>query len=121
MEKRRVAILGAKQLLDESLEHLLRGLDDVQLLGPWVLDQRVLARLAAHSPQIILLAMPDELPEHSIQIIGQIMERFPELPLIQVYLEKNIVRFHSAQTLPARSAELIDLIRNLPLTDHSNE
>lgn len=114
MNKRQVTLLACKQLLGESLEHVLRGMEDVEVLGPWALDDQVLQRLASSNPDIILLAICDDLPEHGMQYIGPILEHFPETPLIQVHLEHNVVRFYSSQTLPAQRQALLDLIRSLP-------
>jgi hypothetical protein len=114
MDKRRVALLCAKQLLGESLEHLLRGMPDVELLGPWRLESRVLRRLEAGKPEIILLAVSGDAPHHGAQLIGCILEQFPDVPLLQVNIDSNVVRLYSAQILPARSQALFDLIRSLP-------
>lgn len=114
MEKRRVALLCAKQLLGESLERLLKSSEEITLLGPWALGSRSLSRLAAAPADIVLIVEPESGTEEASRVTTQILERFPDLPIIRVTLEKNIVRCYSSQTLPARSSDLIDLIRKLP-------
>ena len=114
MEKRRVALLCAKQLLGESLEHLLKSSDEITLLGPWALGSRSLSHLAAMPVDVVMVVEPESGTEEASKITTQILDRFPDLPVIRVTLEKNIVRCYSSQTLPARSSDLIDLIRKLP-------
>lgn len=114
MDRRRVALLCAKQLLGESLEHLLKSSEEITLLGPWALESRSLSRLATVPVDIVMIVEPECGTEETTKITAQILDRFPDLPIIRVTLEKNIVRCYSSQTLPARSSDLIDLIRKLP-------
>jgi hypothetical protein len=113
MEKRRVALLCTRQLLGESLEHLLKNNEDIALLGPWALDSRSLSHLVNEPVDIVLIVEPEGGAVYSSKITAQILDRFPDISIIRVTLENNTVRCYSSQTLPARSSDLIDLIRKL--------
>ena len=121
MDKRRVALFCSRQLLSESLEYILGELEDVTVLGPWELNKRVLSHLAACTPDVVLLVAPETLPGYGASITGRILEQFPHLPVIHIHLESNVVHLYSSQTLPARRANLVGLIRNLPMTGKNNE
>lgn len=114
MGKRRVALLCAQQLLGESLEHTLRKVSDITLLGPWALEVGVLSRLAEDAADIVVIVEAEDTPHQAATITAQILEMYPDLPIVRVTLEQNVVHYYSSQTLPARSSDLIDLIHNLP-------
>jgi hypothetical protein len=42
---------------------------------------------------------------------------YPNLPVIRVELDRNILQVFTSQMLPARVADLIDAIRRLPVSD----
>jgi hypothetical protein len=121
MERRRVALLCAQQLLGESLEHTLRKAGDITLLGPWALDEQVLFHLSGSAADIVLIVEAEDMPHEAVMITAEILERFPALPIIRVTLEQNVVRCYSTQTLPARSVDLIDLIHSLPVVNPSSD
>jgi DNA-binding NarL/FixJ family response regulator len=121
MERRRVALLCAQQLLGESLEHTLRKAGDVELLGPWALDEQALSHFSSGSADMVVIVEAEDMPQEAAQITAQILERFPSLPIIRVTLEQNVVRFYSTQVLPARSSDLIDLIHSLPVAGQSGD
>src|SRR3990170_9072897 len=114
MKKRRVVLLSEQDLLGESLEHVLGKAKDVDLLGSWTLDDRVLARLSQDTPDILMIAEEDPPGENVARLTAQILEAYPDLPIIRVTLARNELRIYTSQTTPARSADLIDLIRHLP-------
>lgn len=115
MAKKRVAMLCAGELLGESLEHLLKNVADISVIGPWALDDRAISHLSEMQADIVLIVEPESEAEFASQVTGQILERFPGLPVIRVTTENNIVRVYNSRILPARSEELIDLIRDLPV------
>ena len=114
MKKRRVVLLSEQDLLGESLEHVLGKAKDVELLGSWTLDDRVLPRLSQDTPDILIIAEEEPPGENVTRLTAQILEAYPNLPIIRVTLARNEMRIYTSQTLPARSADLIDLIRHLP-------
>jgi DNA-binding NarL/FixJ family response regulator len=59
MDKRRVLLLCVQPLLGEGLKHILTGLEDVELIGPWDLDSGVLSRLSEEAPDIVIVAEGD--------------------------------------------------------------
>jgi hypothetical protein len=50
----------------------------------------------------------------SARLITAIVEQYPELPVIRANLDENVVRVFSTRLLPARGADLLETIRNLP-------
>lgn len=118
MEKRRVLLLCVQSLLSESLENVLEQVEDVELIGPWVLDQNALARLSEGTPDIVLIAEEDGEGESVASLTAQILEQHPELPVVRVGLAQNVIRLYTSRTLPAHSADLIETIRSLPARRH---
>jgi DNA-binding NarL/FixJ family response regulator len=122
VEKRRVLLLWVQPLLGEGLEHILRGLEDVKLIGPWVMDSQVLSRLSEAAPDIVLVAEGAGREGESVtSLFAQLLERYPDLPVVRISLEQNAVRVYTSRTLPARSADLIEAIRSLPVQPHPGE
>ncbi len=122
MDKRRVLLLWVQPLLGEGLEHILGGLEDVELIGPWVLDSQVLSRLSEEAPDIVLMAEGEGEEGGGVaSLTAQILERYPDLPVVRIGLKQNTVRIYTSRTLPARSADLIETIRSLPLQPHKGE
>lgn len=115
MLKRRVALLCGQDLLGESLEHTLRHFEDVEIVGAWALDDQIWSLLAAQTPDLLVIAEQEPPCEKSMHVAGQILDAYPNLPVIRVTLDQNVIHIYTTQTLPARSAELIDLIRQLPI------
>lgn len=115
MEERRVLLLSAHSLLGESLENVLRQVEDVELIGPRVLDGNALARLPESAPDIVLIAEDEGECERAASVTSQILEQHPDLPIVRVGWAQNEIRLYTSQALPARSAELIETIRSLPI------
>ena len=120
MEKRRVLLLCAQPLLGEGLETILRKLEDVELIGPWAPTAQVLAHLSSQTPDVVLVAAEAE-HEEMAALTTQILKQFPDLPIVQIGLQENAVRLYTSQTLPARSADLIEAIRSLPIRQHQEK
>ena len=62
----------------------------------------------------LIIAEEEPPGENVTRLTAQILEAYPNLPIIRVTLARNEMRIYTSQTLPARSADLIDLIRHLP-------
>ncbi|MCC6166934.1 MAG: response regulator transcription factor [Caldilineaceae bacterium] len=109
--KRRVVLLSAQPLLSAGLAAILCGLDDVDLIGPWPLDRQALARLAEEAPDVVLVAEGETPDVLSVQIL----EHYPDLPVVRIGLSQNVVRLYSSRTIPAHSTALIETIRSLSI------
>jgi len=120
MGKRRVLLLCVQSLLGESLENILSKVEDVELIGPWVLDAQTLARLSEGVPDIVLVAEEGGGHESAASLTAQILDHYPDIPVIRVGLAQDTVRLYTSQRLPpveftdAHSADLIEVIRSLP-------
>lgn len=114
MDKRRVLLLSVQSLLSESLENVLSQVEDVELIGPWKLDGHALDRLAERAPDVVLVAEEAEECDNTASFTSQILERYPELPVVRVALGQSVVRLYTSQALPARTADLLETIRSLP-------
>ncbi len=110
-----MVLLGAESLLGEGLEHILRGLEEVELIGPWNLDPQVLSRLAQEAPDVVLVAGDEGEDQAVASLTARILDQYPDLPVVRVGLGQNTVRVYTAHTLPAQSADLIETIRSLPV------
>jgi hypothetical protein len=118
MKKHHVALFYAQSLLGEGLQHLLGKLLDVNILGPWVIDEKAMHHLNIQLPDIVVIAddsIGDEDPclYSAALLIAQILEKYVGLPVVQVLLANNQVRIYNSHTIPARGADLIEAIRNL--------
>ncbi len=116
MRKRRALLLCSKNLPGESLEVVLRSIEDLVLIGPWEADAQALARIAEHHPDIVLIAEADEQSQTASNLISQILERFPDLPVFYSTLAQNVVRVYTSHELPAQTTDLLETIRRVP--DH---
>ncbi|HJW89080.1 MAG TPA: hypothetical protein VJ436_00420 [Anaerolineales bacterium] len=110
----RLVLLCEPHLLGESLENILTGLPEIDFLGAWPLDEQLFARLAAKRADILLIG-DEEKDDHISRLTTQLLDRFPNLMVIRVTLESNILQVYSSQVLPARTATLVDVLRQLPV------
>jgi len=115
MLKRRVLLLRAPSLLAEGLERLLRQMEDVELIGPWDLNAQLLPRLSEATPDIILVAEEDADAADTSSLINRILGQHPDLPIVRIGMQQSTIRLYTSRALPARTPELIDLIRSLPV------
>ena len=113
MKKKRVLLVCAQPLLCEGLEAILGRLEDVELIGPWVLDAQILARLFQEGPDIVVIAGEGG-DGSGPQLATQCLERCPDVPVIRIELAQIAVRLYTSRTLPAHSVDLIETIRQLP-------
>ncbi len=115
--QKRILLLCAESLLAEGLKNILGPLKSVELIGPWVPEAATLERLTQDEPgeafDLILIA--DSRGESEAALVGQIMEQHPDLPVARVGLDDNAIRLYTSRALPARRANLIELIRSLPV------
>jgi len=102
-------------LLGEGLEAILGGLTDVELVGPLTPEVQWQDQLPRDAPDVVFIAGDDREMHDAAPLTTQILDRYPDVPVIRVGLEQNAVRLYTSRTLPARSADLIGVIRNLPM------
>jgi hypothetical protein len=123
MRKQHVALFCPESLLGESLEHLLGKLADVEILGPWVIDESSVGHLDLELPDIVVITgekIGDNVStdQSAALLTVQILEKFDGLPVVQVLLEQNQVRIYNSHSIPASSSHLIEAIRGLRNKDN---
>lgn len=116
MKRQRIALFCSEDLLGEGLEHLLSQLVDVEILGPWSLDKAAITHLQVEHPDLVVIAgggLGDDptSSQSAAMLTAQILETYTGMPVVQVMLEDNQVRVYNSHTIPARSADLIEIIR----------
>lgn len=114
-EQRRVLLICGKDIFGESLETLLRGLDDVQLIGPLRLDEVITTRIEQEHPDIVLVAKQESEFADISSLTSQLLNSHPSLPVIHCTLLDSSVRIFTSRELPARTSELVQAIRGLPI------
>ncbi len=112
--KRRVLLLCTQPLLGEGLHVILGRLQDIELIGPLTLDEQIASSVPTHHPDVIVVADNGAESTNAAHLATHLLESFPDIPVIQVGLEQNLIRLFTSKTLPARSADLIETIRRLP-------
>ncbi len=117
MQKQRVLLICSQRLFGESMETILRAAEDVELIGPWELGEDVCQRITEVRPNVVVIADEESQEEAVAHLIASIIEQFPELSVIRAGLNENVFRLFSTHTLPARGADLLETIRNLPPRD----
>lgn len=112
--KRRVLLVSSPTLFGESLELLLRGTGDIELVGSVALHDDVCQAVARDTPDVVVLA--DEHPERAgvLNLTAVLMERFPDLRVIKTGPAEATLRVLAAQSWPASSLDLISAIREGP-------
>jgi hypothetical protein len=63
---------------------------------------------------VVLVVKEDDSSTAISTLTGQILAQHPNVPVIQVGLDRNVVCLYTSSTLPARSRELFDAIRRAP-------
>ncbi|GER80554.1 MAG: hypothetical protein JETCAE02_00180 [Anaerolineaceae bacterium] len=114
MPTHRVLLICSQHLFGESIEKILRSEAEVELIGPWELEETVYERIAEVHPDAIVLADQNPKSDELARLTSAIIEKYPELSVIRAGLTENVVRVHSTHILPARGADLLETIRNLP-------
>lgn len=124
--RRRVLLLCTEPLLGDGLTAILRELEDVELVGPVVLDDRAVRRTRRLDPDVVLIAEAGGAA--SAPGLAELLGQWPEIPVIRVGLREDTIHLSTAWTLPAQGRELVAAIRRLPLRSgarararHANE
>lgn len=115
MRKHRVLLLSDQPLLGEGLANLLGQIEGVEVIGPRSTASFVLTDLSTCMPDVVVFAEQDADDLMADAVMLQILRHSPDLPVIQIDLSDNsIAHVYTSHTLPARSTDLIDMIRSLP-------
>ncbi|HEX5809862.1 MAG TPA: hypothetical protein VFY25_14435 [Anaerolineales bacterium] len=102
------------------MEMILRAAPDVELVGPWNLDEPgICGRLIDVQPSVVVIADENLHSETAAELTKTIMEEYPEISVIRTGLSENVFRIFSTHTLPARGIHLLETIRTCIL--HSQE
>lgn len=112
MSKPRVLLLSSQHLFGESMEMILRAEQDMELVGPWNLDEaEICRRLLEVQPSVVVIADENLHSEIAAELTKTIMEQYPEISVIRTGLSENVFRIFSTHTLPARGIHLLETIR----------
>ncbi len=115
MPKHRVLLICSQHLFGETLEAILRRVENMELLGPMqLLQENINARLLDLRPDAVIVVDDADSRMSASYLTASILQQFPNLPVIRAGLEQNIFRVFFAHTFPARSSDLVDAILNLP-------
>ncbi len=115
-EKRRVVLLCEQNLLGEILDHILNGLEEVELVVVWPPDLSAVSFLEEKHPDILVIADQKGNEERISALMIKILETYSNLPILRVMLDRNVLQIFTSQTLPARVADLADMIRQIPIS-----
>lgn len=110
MQKPRVLLICSQDLFGESVESVLRCATELELVGPWSLEEGISSRIPEASPEVVVIADQDPTNEKALHLATTLMEQYPDMPVICTGLSQNMFRVFSTRTLPARSTDLLDSI-----------
>jgi DNA-binding NarL/FixJ family response regulator len=113
MKKRQVLLVCSQYLFGEGLHTLLKKADDVELIGPWALNDDFFDLLASSNLDVVIIADEDPNSAEIVNLANTIMSRFPDLPIIRIGLTQNIFHIVETHAFPASSSDLIETIRGL--------
>lgn len=119
MQNRRVMLVCSRNLFGESIETLLRAEPDMELIGPWGVEEEICVRIKDTNPSAVVLVDNEAQAEEIASLTTAIMEANPKLPIIRAGLAEKVVRVYSTDILPARGADLLETIRNLPVVSEA--
>jgi len=118
MSKRRVLIISAHRLFGESLEQTLSRVEDLEIAGHWPVDEPVLERLADARADFVVLTDEGASATQLSRLTAEILDRYPDLPVFRVTLKRSQIQVFSSHLAPASRADLINLLKELPVKKH---
>ena len=111
MSKSRILLISSQQLFGESMEVILRADSDIELIGPWNLNEKdICNRLLEERPTVVVIADENLQSETAAELTKSIIEKYPEISVIRTALNDNTFRIVSTHTLPARGDHLLETI-----------
>jgi DNA-binding NarL/FixJ family response regulator len=112
MSKPRVLLISSQHLFGESMETILRADKDIELIGPWNLnEQDICSRVFEEHPSVVVIADENLQSQTAVELTNTIIEQHPEISVIRTALNENVFRIVSTHTLPARGDNLLETIR----------
>ena len=118
MRKRRILLLGSYPLLREGLSNLLGDAEHLTVVAPRAVEGLALAEAMSCEPDVVLIAGQNDDDTVTNALLLQLLQHYSHVPVIQIDLSAgNFVRVYTCRTLPARSADLVGVIRDLPVRD----
>jgi hypothetical protein len=122
MTKPRVLLLSSRHLFGESMEMILRAEPEVELVGPWDLDEpEICRRLLDLQPSVVVIADDNLHSETAAELTKTIIERSPEVTVIRTGLSENVFRLITTHTLPARGSHFLETIRTCILRSQASD
>lgn len=115
MRKKRILLCSAQKLFGESLEQTLCRVAEVELVGHWLVDDNLVENLDSVSPDLIIVTDESLVAEDLSRLTARILDRYPDVPVFRVTLERNQMQIYSSHLAPASSRDLIDLIHGLSI------
>lgn len=110
---RRVGLIGAQHLLREGIEVLLGQVEDVQICGPWEATPAALKAIEDSQPDVILMVEATPGDQSITELTSSVLDRFPQLPVIRITIEKSTFQVYRSYPSPARSETLAAILRDL--------
>jgi DNA-binding NarL/FixJ family response regulator len=120
MQKRRVLLICSEGLFGEGMERVLRAAEDVELIGPYGLQDGFRSEITETHPSVVIIADEDSQSEAVTHLTQAIIEQSPALSVICAGLTENVVRVFSTYLLPARGIDVLETIRTLPAGERLN-
>jgi hypothetical protein len=118
MERKRGILFSAQRLLGEGIEKILVSAEGLEICGHWPIDQHVTERCSGASPDFVIFAGQGEAQPDLSHRMAEILDQYPDLPVFLVTLDRNQIQVFSSHILPARSADLIDLIQKCKVREN---
>ncbi len=111
MEKRRVLLICTLPLLCEGLQRIFGALDDVELVCLECADPQVVEScLRSFQPGTVVIA-GERADDAATHLISNVLNYWPDIPVVWIELETNVIRVYTSHTLPANSRDLLDAVR----------
>jgi hypothetical protein len=113
MNQHRVLLICQLPLLCEGVQHLIQGMDDVQLVTLDCVDPGLIEScLQDFAPATVLIAT-ERADAVATRLIPDVLNHWPDISIIWIGLEENSLRVYTSQILPANSQQLTHAIRRM--------
>lgn len=109
----RLVLVCQPQLFGEGLVKIITSFSDIDFIGSWPLDDRILWRLSQQPVDILLISDDEERNEQITSLTALILEKYPDLSIIRVSMQNNTLQVYSSQRMPARTASLLEVIHQV--------
>lgn len=119
MEKRHILLISQPNLFRDSLDYVLSQMEDVEVSGCPPMADQVLKRCAEQPHDLVLIADDRANNQQASAVMSSLLEAYPNLPIIRIKLEPNVLLYYNPEALPARVDDLIKVIRQVPFSKFS--